>query len=187
MLPISKCKEADTVPGPSYKSFYDANKKEAFDGMRAYHQSEIAHKKDAIDLLKQILVSGALIYTGLIAALFTNKVPKEAIVALSYVLTLIVGLAVFHIVVPTNKKIEQDHKRYIKYAQEYIITRQIMGIEKDLIEHGFVSVWTKYQINTKSGYSFTKRIVTTFGFIVFFIALFATLVIYVAAKIPDTK
>ena len=44
-----------------------SNKREAFDGMRAYHQGELSQKNDCIEILKAILTVSLLAYGGLLA------------------------------------------------------------------------------------------------------------------------
>ena len=68
----NKTKEKiEEITDEKKRATHEANKREAFDGMRAYHQSEIAHKKDAIDIIKAILATTVVIFIGLVSAVFS--------------------------------------------------------------------------------------------------------------------
>src|SRR5690606_39857689 len=59
---------------------HQQNKREAFDGMRAYHQSEILHKGHAIEVLKTILTAILTIYVGLAASAVSGQIEKKVII-----------------------------------------------------------------------------------------------------------
>ena len=74
-----------------------------FDGMRAYHQSEIAHKKDAIDILKSILTTTILIDGALISTIISKNVGSVALTAV-FVTVFIIAAAVAVIIFFMSKK-----------------------------------------------------------------------------------
>jgi len=139
--------------------------------MRAYHQSEIAHKKDAVDIIKTILNTTVILYAGLVGSTFTGKIDSSLAIAASWVIALLVGIAVFFIVLFTNRKIDEDNQRYRKYRAEYITERQLIGLEQDLSNVGYTSAWMEYQDPNKTGYHHTKNILRAFAWIVFVVAI----------------
>ena len=87
-------------------SVHKANMRQAFDGMRAYHNSEIAHKKDAIEILKTILTTTVLVYGGLVGLVVSRQIDGYIASVASIVLILCVFLAVYFIAHITNIKID---------------------------------------------------------------------------------
>lgn len=183
-LPAAANNQPPPMPN---RTAHEQNKREAFDGMRAYHQSEIAHKKDAIDILKTILTSSLSLFTGLLATVFVAKIDTTYILYVSWIVTALVGVAAWNIVHSTNRKIDQDHARYQKYAQEYTLERRIIGLEDDLEKQGHTSAWVAVTQGGKSGYHHTKNILTGLGWIVFMVAFVASVIINGAILVPKNE
>lgn len=154
------------------------NKRECFDAMRAYHASEIAHKKDAVDILKAILATTIAIYGAIIGTLLVEKVQVPNLglgLAASVVVIALVAYVTVHF---TNKKIDTDNARYEDFQNEYLAERVYLGIENDLEGLGYFLAWSdrhagakikgrsasgvrKKQQNT-TGYGQTKGILLAF-------------------------
>lgn len=158
---------------------HESNKREAFDGMRAYHSSEIEHKKDAIEILKTILTSSILIYSGLLAAIYGKLVKNEYIICLDFVVTALIVMSVFTIVWTTIVKINADNKRYGEYRAEYVIERDILGLEDDLKAMQFTSKWLKPSDPDKTGFHFTKLILIWYGITILTIAAVGAIIVYI--------
>lgn len=162
------CLPTDDMPR---RQTHEANKREAYDGMRAYHESEIAHKKDAIDIIKTILTTTVILFAGLVGSATTEKIAIELALITSWIIAILVGIATSTIVLFTNRKIDQDNRRYRKYRDEYVKERELIGLEGDLRESGYTSAWVEPQIPERTGYHHTKNIIRAFATIVFVIAL----------------
>jgi hypothetical protein len=139
---------------------HEANKREAFDGMRAYHQSEISHKQDAITILQTLLTSTILIYGGLIGAIIARELDPDFGLAAGVFLVLLIGAAVILVVAITNKKIDADNGRYRQFRSEYLAERHLLGLDDDL--KGDASAWSK-PTAAVGGYHHTKAILRVFG------------------------
>jgi hypothetical protein len=169
------------------RTTHEMNKREAFDGMRAYHQSELSHKKDAIEILKTILTSCILVFTGLLASVYTGLAKVEYVVYLSIAISIITGIAAFLIVHTTNKKIDQDNKRYRRYLEEYVAERHILALNDDLEAIGYKSIWIVPDNPGKTGFHYTKLILIWFGWVIFIIAITGSVIVYMAVKEPTKK
>ncbi len=184
-----KKKSDKEVPATTGRSVHEQNKREAFDGMRAYHQSEISHKKDAIDILKTYLTTVVIIYAGLVAGITGKIIDNNYIVLLGWAVALLNGIACWAIIRSTNFKIDKDNRKYNQYRDEYIVERAITGLENDLKEHGHVSHWIEAQEEPViSGYNYTKKIINWFGITIVAVGLFGAIVISLAAvKLKKTE
>jgi|ERR1700761_5114687 len=187
---------------------HEANKKEAFEGMRAYHCSEIDHKKDAISIFQTLITSIIVIFTGLIAGIYNQQdINSSDVCWLAITISLIVAVCSTTITYLTNKKITKDNNRYNIYVLEYISEREIIGLEKDLIAAGHESEWfsiaqkikeerakaieenRKVAIH-KSGYSHTKLILCGLNIIVCLIGFSGVMIVRQTVnthKKPPTK
>lgn len=100
------------------------NKRECFDGMRAYHQSEISHANHAITML---LAMATAIGAVVVAILFPDSPPahvREIVWGLFAVVT-IVGST---IAITAHIKINGDHAVYAKLGAEYVRTSERLGL-----------------------------------------------------------
>jgi hypothetical protein len=155
-----------------------ANKREAFDGMRAYHQSELSHKKDCIDILKAILTTMLVAFGGILAVVHSKQLDFDLARSASLLLLCFVALSVAGTVWATNTKISQDNARYRRYQSEYRLERLALKLEEDLWSEGFTSAWFEPLNSYKSGYHYTKIILRVFGLLIVSAAVLATLVVY---------
>ena|ERR1700744_1255720 len=165
---------------------HENNKKEAFEGMRAYHQSEIAHKKDAISIYQTLITSVILIYGGLIAGIYNQSINGyESIKYLGWLILLVLGICSSLVTFFSNKKISKDNDRYNIYRIEYTYERDIIKLEDDLLGAGCTSHWHYIKNNNekkpKSGYRYTKWILIAMNIMVCFIGLIGALIIHIAS------
>jgi hypothetical protein len=167
----------------STRTAHESNKREAFDGMRAYHQSEISHKKDAIDILKTLLTTVVLLFAGLVAAAYKQIAPSDSVIYLAWGLAGLNILAALATTLTTNMKITQDNKRYSAYTLEYKIERDIIGLEDDLKAYNHQSKWIEEKPGkNKSGYHYTKLILTWFAITVSMIGVAGAILVQLASK-----
>ena len=160
------------------EDIHKLNKREAFDGMRAYHQSEISHKKDCIDILKSILTSTLAVYGGIIGLALSEKIQQREALSTAFIILFFTMTAVLGVVWSSNKKIDQDNKRYGKYQDEYKLERLILRLEEDMWERSYISAWFEPKNPNKSGYHYTKVILRCFGWLVIGSACIATMLVW---------
>ncbi|MCW8092123.1 hypothetical protein [Alteromonas sp. ASW11-130] len=173
---------------PELKSaVHEANKREAFDGMRAYHQSEIAHKKDAVDILKAILTTTIVLYGGVLSVVISGNIDNSYAIYTGWTLVVLIGLSVALVVGVTNRKIDEDNKRYRKYRDEYVLERKLLGLESDLLNENYTSAWIEEHYPTKTGYHHTKNILRVFAAMIFFVSLVGSAFIYGAKEASNNS
>ncbi|MBO1924210.1 hypothetical protein [Thiomicrorhabdus sp. 6S3-12] len=115
------------------------NKKEAFAAMRAYHESEIAHKGHAISVLTTMLQATILVYGGLFGLMLKDGISISVVQMSGIACLLFISFASRKVALSTQEKIRQDNIQYCLHYFEYRKERELLGIESDLIEHDFVS------------------------------------------------
>ncbi len=172
---------------------HEQNKKEAFDGMRAYHQSEIAHKGHAVEMLKAILSASILVYGGLFGLVISQKIELD-LIQMGAILTILINSAIaFSISKITNTKIKNDNIRYCIYYFEYRKERELLGLDADLLEAGFKSesqrinelnakdsessneTKCKSLSNSDSGHKYTQNILIHFASMITVVCVIGTL------------
>ncbi|MDM8159161.1 hypothetical protein QUH73_04935 [Labilibaculum sp. K2S] len=159
------------------------NKREAFDGMRAYHLSEIEHKKDAVEMIKTILTVTILVYGGMLGMIISGKVPLAFFSSLCLALLLFctVCFISYKIVSVTNLKISKDNARYRKYAEEYVKERDILELDADLQLQDYCSAWKEVKDLNKTGFYFTKSILSVFAGLPIIISIIGSVfIVYVS-------
>lgn len=132
----------------------------AFDAMRAYHQSEISHKQDAIGMLTTLLTAVGAIFGAIVIPEGSIKYPVVLACATAAVTVALAAV----IVLTTNKKIQADHDVYASFGAEYMRACEVLdlyesvpGIDPPL------SVKVKVPIGQGAGYRKTQHIVTSVG------------------------
>lgn len=165
------------------------NKRECFDGMRAYHQSEISHANHAITMLLSIAAAmGAIV----VAILFPERPP-------THVHEIVWGLFVTVVVLAgtiggtAHIKISADHDVYASFGAEYVRTCTLLGLyAKDPAdsERGAVVVPTAIKIcgtiGQGKGYRKTQGIIWAFAGALAGITLFFAIVISRAAPFSSS-
>jgi len=135
---------------------HEMHKQEAFQGMRAYHMSEIHHKQDAISVIKSTLTLVITINGAIIATLLAQKI--HPLVAISGSLLVMLATIKFmsDLVDITNEKITKDHNRYEDYRNDYIYEMIELGLENKQ------SHWHREENRSSSGFSKTQEIINVF-------------------------
>ncbi len=147
------------------KSALIKNKRECFDGMRAYHQSEISHTHHAITMLLSIV---AVVSTVAVAILFPERPsPHAAVIAWGlFIAALILGGTV---ALAAHIKIKRDHRVYATFGTEYMKTAVLLGFygdskelpkSKDEIPQNAIK--QSITIGQGPGYRKTQRIIWSF-------------------------
>jgi len=109
----------------------------AFEGMRAYHESEIQHKKDAISTLNNITVLLLSVYGGLFILSFEHK---ELIVLFSIINWVIPSVYLIFALVHNSlykNKIKADNQVYKYFREECRVLRNLLGITADFEKYKF--------------------------------------------------
>jgi hypothetical protein len=174
-LPFSSGQESPMTLAS--EDIHKLNKREAFDGMRAYHQSEIFHKKDCIDILKSILTSTLAVYGSIIGLAYSEKIQYNQALSTACIILFFTMTAVFGVVWSTNKKIDQDNMRYGKYRDEYKLERLMLRLEEDMWERSYISAWFEPHDVRKTGYHHTKVILRCFGWLIIGSASIGTMLV----------
>ena len=172
-------------------STHESNKKEAFEGMRAYHRSEIDHKKDAISIFQTLIASVLVLYAGLISAIYSGNINDHQwlVISVGWFIFLILATSSTALTYLTNKKINRDNTRYEKFRYEYALERKALKLEEDLMVDGCNKLdWqdsiTDPPSRSTSGYSYTKKIIIGLNIIVCCIGLSGAAVVTAAILNP---
>ena len=112
--------------------------KEAFEGMRAYHRSEIDHKRDAITILTTVLAgNGGLVAAGFGALGRASAIGWMPIAAIAIIVFAATAILVQQIMTATQKKIEADGARYQEFKAQSIAAKKLLGLYQPITtEHG---------------------------------------------------
>lgn len=106
-------------------SLIAANKKESFDGMRAYHESEKSHLNNAIQLLWRSALP-AISFPNF-ALLFATPKPDPIFLMVGSILVLSMSFVIVSaICYPAINKIKGDHKMYQLFGKDYAKTCEIL-------------------------------------------------------------
>lgn len=162
----------DTSNTPDAESLRD-NKREMFDAMRAYHQSEISHANHAVTMLVAIAgAAGAVV----LAMLFPEEPPRH-ISEIAWGLWFAVSALAFTVGMTTHLKISADHKVYENFGVEYVKTSQLLGFyHKVEIDGKEVSLKISKTIGQGKGYRRTQWIIWSFvALLIVLTLLFAVL------------
>lgn len=168
------------------RRLHEQNKREAFDGMRAYHQSEIAHKGHTVEVIKTLLTVVVGAYGGLIALVVNARLTFALSLGLSAALFLAVWLATCHVVRTTNRKVEIDHGAYEAHRSEYLAERVALGIEYALRKTGYETHWRSPSLEHVGGYRYTQRLIVALGVIVVAAAFCGSLLVLGASWARST-
>jgi outer membrane protein OmpA-like peptidoglycan-associated protein len=142
------------------------NKRELFDGMRAYHQSEISHANHAITMLLAIAAAaGAVVLAIIFPRENFQREHLQHVSAIAWGLFFIVTVFVSIIWATTHQKINADHGTYERYGIEYMKTSRLLGCyarvnidgKEDSIKD---PCW---EIGKGTGYRKTQRIILSFA------------------------
>jgi Ca2+/Na+ antiporter len=170
----------DSPVPPEARSLHEQNKREAFDGMRAYHTSEIEHKGHTVEVIKTLLTVVVSAYGGLIALILDGKATRCQGIESAIVFFIFVVIVVWIVLHYTNEKIDRDHSRYEDHRSEYLAERSLLQIES-LFATGYKTIWPTREKDAPSGYSYSKRLNIALGSIVIAAALIGSILSIVAS------
>lgn len=184
------------------RSTHEQNKAERYSKMLAVQDSEIAHKGHAVEMLKGLLQTSILVY-GALFGLILQKGIDLTIVQLAGISTIFINsYLASQIVKTTNEKIRQENIQYCLHYFEYRKERQLLGLEDDLIESGFISesekinrinenskikednlsICERLSLGQKAGHIHTQNILINFSRIITFVCIFGTLGLFLLSS-----
>lgn len=169
-----------------------AHKRESFDGMRAYHMSEIHHKQDAVKFLGGLVASAFATYGGILVLVSGGHMQGWAALVLSVLVGVAIAYLAGSVVSVTNKKFISDNSRYEDFRRDYIAEWKILGIGPlfKKVEPSETSFWEKSAMKdpqeeresrVTSGYSKTTAILLVFRNMVWFAALLGPILVALLA------
>lgn len=141
----------------------------AFDAMRAYHNSEIEHKKDMISILNSFFLSIITVFTGIFVFLlkeYTSVYFSLSIITIPAIMLIYIVLIVR--LKSSNKgKIIADNKRYEKFRLECIAERKHLGLTAFFeTNHPFDSLYWRERFGDEGeglGFLETIAIINIYG------------------------
>jgi hypothetical protein len=138
------------------------NKREMFDGMRAYHESEIKHSDRAVTML--LAIAGAA--GAVVMAILFPKDPPHHTVAIAWDLWIVVATFALTIAATAHAKINSDHAVYATFGEEYVKTASLLGFYNPLELPGHehrASIKKSHTIGRGKGYRQTQLIIWSFA------------------------
>ncbi|MBP6734704.1 MAG: hypothetical protein KAX51_13390 [Chromatiaceae bacterium] len=159
------------------------NKRECFDGMRAYHQSEISHANHAITML---LAMAAAIGAVVVAILFPDNPPAH-VREIAWGLFAVVMILGGTIAGTAHIKISGDHTVYANFGAEYVKTSGRLGLYEssctttDGQTKNQDAIKTNRTVGQGPGYKKTQVIIWAFACVLTLLSLFFAITIsYIA-------
>lgn len=148
---------------PEQLQVLDSNKREMFDAMRAYHESERGHKTDAMTVLAALFATVGAVFGALV--LSEKGVPYAGVLAALTAVAATFGVLI--IVAKTNAKIGKDHETYAKFGAEYVRTCDAMGFYgTGLVAPEASPIKSDRAIGQGEGYKSTQAIIESIGWTV---------------------
>ena len=143
-------------------SSHELNKREMFDGMRAYHESELSHKRDCINLYRSIFTGTIAAYAAVLGSIFSETLKLDNVELLAVSIFLIISSVTVILAIATNKKLAKDHSGYQRYLSEYSKECEYLGLRST-----FITVENKSEAIKKiplnpiagPGYKYTQLII----------------------------
>lgn len=155
------------------------NKRECFDGMRAYHQSEISHANRAITML---LAMAAAVGAVAVKVLFL-EVPLDHVYGVVWGIFIVVLVFGGAIAGAAHIKISKDHEVYANFGAEYVRTCKLLGLYDPVSNGRIVSsdaIKNNENIGQGKGYRHTQSIIWSFACILVVLTLlFAIFIPYI--------
>ena len=143
---------------PKEEEVLRENKRECFDGMRSYHQSEISHANHAITML---LAMAAAVGAVIVAILFPQTPPAHVreIAWGLFIVVLVLGATIAG---TAHIKLSGDHAVYAAFGAEYVKTSERLGLYNSATE-GMEAIKTNKNIGQGKGYRKTQAIIWAFS------------------------
>lgn len=157
--------------------------------MRAYHESEIAHKGQTFEVIKTLLTLVVAAYGGLIALILKAELAPLSAQLAAVVLLVGVFVMVVFVVRKTNAKIDSDHTSYERHRDEYLAERKVLDLDSALESVGHHTHWTPRPVAAPTGFFHSKNLTVTLGAIVVLAAVFGAFLAGVASETlePDAE
>lgn len=149
------------------------NKREMFDGMRAYHESEIHHANHAITML--LAISAAV--GAVVLAMLSEQVTPKHVPVIAWGLFFVTLAFSITIALSAHIKINADHNVYANFGREYVKTSILLGFyekQVELYENGSKKqepLKISQAIGQGKGYRFTQGIIWAFASVLIIMAL----------------
>jgi len=163
----------------SFEETLRENKRECFDGMRAYHQSEISHANHAITML---LAMAAAISAVVVAILFPESPPTH-VHEIAWGLFVVVTALGSTIAGTAHIKISADHVVYANFGSEYVKTAERLGLYEtsstmtDGQSVKLDAIKANREIGQGKGYRKTQGIIWAFAGVLAALSLFFALTV----------
>ncbi len=145
-----------------------------FDGMRAYHDSEIHHVNHAITML--LAIAGAA-GTVIVTLLFNpGNITTIKLKEIAWGLHIVISTFSFLIAFTTHIKINHDHNIYENFGREYVKTCIFLGLYDKKVRFNFEleNIKIDKTIGQGRGYTISQNIVWAFAVaLIFFTGFFA--------------
>ena len=140
----------------------ELNKREMFDGMRAYHESELSHKRDCINLFRSIFTGTIAAYAAVLGSIFSEKLKLDNVEPVAVSIFIIISFVTLILAIATNNKLAKDHSGYQRYLSEYAKECEYLGLRTT-----FVTIENKSEAIKKiplnpaagPGYRYTQLII----------------------------
>ncbi len=170
---------------PEERTTLENAAKEAFEGMRAYHRSEIDHKRDAIAILTTVLAgNGGLVAAGFGALGRANGIGWPIIAGVAVLVFTATIILVQQIMAATQQKIEADGQRYQEFKAQSIAAKKLLGLYQPITtQHGTETVMK--QPMPGGGKAKTQRILDVFFQLVVVFSLVGWLALVAAWMASD--
>ncbi len=151
-----------TTTSPSEDALRES-KRELFDGMRAYHESEISHANHAITMLLAVAAGAGAVVLAILfpqtASPHQNEIAWGLFVVVAVLSVSIAGTAHF--------KIGADHKIYVNFGAEYVKTSELLGFYAAIqIGNTHEALKKSRAIGQGTGYRKTQAIIWVFAGVV---------------------
>lgn len=170
-------------PGKMDMETHRQNYRMAFDAMRAYHQSEIDHKRDVIAVLNNILITMLTVFGGIYYLIFSASVTvnKWALYGIVLITCLLYLLLIMSLKRKNTEKIKADNRRYEQFREECNIERDHLGLTRFFEQAPLETYWDYRKKQTvynplEKGYMKTLGIINLFANLLILINILAAAV-----------
>lgn len=152
------------------------NKREMFDGMRAYHQSEIHHANHAITMLLAIAAAEGAVVLAMVTQ--EVKLPLH-LNEIAWALFLVVMLLTLPIAIMSHIKISSDHNIYQSFGKEYVNTSRLLGFYDEVQINGMkLKIKESEKIGQGGGYRKSQMIIWALAIGIIFLAFLFVCISY---------
>ncbi len=169
---MSKIKKKDKRQGVS-QSIHLQSYRMAFDGMRAYHTSELHHKRDSINILNGFLASMIPVFGGVVYYILFNKSSCFISWLMIAGASFIYYYSIYVVLKTTKEKLKSDNDSYVQWKNEAIAERKALkldsSIQDSIKESNGDGYWDKEK-NNGLGYIKTFEIIRRYGYLLMGIA-----------------